>query len=206
MRFESLLARALYIVERELRHSFPDDYDARCMYAAFGLRGLFHNSGVAATLVGGDFMAFVASKSLPYGSHQGFAGSENGYSHFWIEVEGSLVDLGPHFLPRKSRFSAAKMPLLAWRLEEEFPAYLRYRPQARFASEVQLDDAAIMERIEKFSARCSAAFRVQKGQPRLPSWILTGPASLAIANKQGDQWARCVLHVLPEMSFDKLPF
>ena len=54
--------RILGVVDAALRVTFPDDYDARCMYAAFGVRDLVRAAGQPAEILSGDFLCFSVSK------------------------------------------------------------------------------------------------------------------------------------------------
>jgi hypothetical protein len=139
------LERILTVVERTLRKTFPDDCQKRCAYSAFGIRSLLQDGGVEATLIGGDFAAFVMSLKGEKAGVQGFGFGEDQCSHFWVEADGRLIDIAPHFLPRESSYPIVPMPAIAWDLREHLPAYLRYRVIERFpASAMMSSDATII--------------------------------------------------------------
>jgi hypothetical protein len=65
---------------------------------------------------------------------QGY-GSESGeHSHYWVELDGLILDLGTHYLPVGSRFSASEMPAMVWDKGYRMPKGLRYAPQAMYDS------------------------------------------------------------------------
>jgi hypothetical protein len=187
MRIESVIARSLGIVDKALRKEFPEDFDKRCLYAAFATSALLQDAGVQANLVGGDFLAFVVSRVGKRAGLQGFGGATGGQpSHFWVEVEDTIVDPGPHYLPKGSSFAAASMPLVSWKRTGALPPYLRYRAHISYDPAVQLhSEPSIMRRKDVFVAHCREKFRAQLGQPKLPAWVLSGPEALARAAQAG---------------------
>lgn len=207
MRIESLIPRCISIVDRALRATFPDDYDKRCMYAAFGLRDLLKTTGHAATIVGGEFLAFTVSQSESEASLQGFGLGAGEPSHYWVEVAGSLLDLGPHYLPRSSSYPAAKMPIVAWLMATPLPPYLRYRAAVRYDPDVELQsNPATTKRMQDFLGECLRRHKAQIGQSKLASWLLTDASSLSAAAKAGDVWARHALRFERQTKVEQLPF
>jgi hypothetical protein len=109
MNLISTITRTLYVVDCSLRKEFPEDFYKRCMYAAFGSTALLQDAGYEANIVGGDFLAFVVAKSEQRAGLQGFGLGTDQPSHFWVEVDNTIVDVGPHYLPEDSRFPAASL-------------------------------------------------------------------------------------------------
>lgn len=201
------MARQVSVVDSALRAMFPQDYDKRCMYAAFGLRVLLREAGVNAKIIGGDFVAFVVARTEKRAGMEGFGFGEEYPSHYWVETEDTLVDLGPHYLPRASSYPAAKMPIVTWRTDEPLPLYLRYRTRIRYGPDVELaSDAAITARMCDFLEQCANCKNARLGQPKLPSWVLTGTSSLVSAAERGDVWARNAMRFSRVARAEELPF
>ena len=207
MRIESTIRRVLFVVDRCLRKEFPDDYDKRCMYGAFATSVLLQDAGLEANIAGGDFLAFVVSRRGDEAGLQGFGLGEDQPSHFWVEVQDTIIDLGPHYLPKRSRYPAFDLPLVAWTLATGLPKYLRYRPLIRYASEAQLQATPdILARKEQFIAQCRERYKTQVGQPKLPGWVLSDQASLLTAARQGDLWALNAIRFSDGVRETDLPF
>jgi hypothetical protein len=207
MRIESAIVRILAIVDKALRNEFADDFDKRCLYAAFAVFALLQDEGFDTHLAGGDFVAFVVARSGERVGLQGFGYGRDQPSHFWVEVQDTIVDLGPHYLPQGSSFAAAAMPLVAWQLSDGLPVYLRYRAHMRYDPAVQLQSFPdVMARKDRFVAGCRAKYAAQRGQPRLPSWLLTSPMALELAAREGDVWAKNALRFAAGIDKSQLPF
>ncbi len=207
MRIDTAISRALSVVDRTLRKEFPRDYDKRCIYAAFAICALLHDLDIEANIVGGDFVAFVVSQSGDRAGLQGFGNAGEELSHYWVAAADTIIDVGPHYLPKGSSFQAANMPLVAWSPMNELPLVLRYRPKMRFASQVELRSSTeIQVRKELFVSQCTRRYNAQLGQPKLPTWLLTGLASLELAARSGDFWARNALLFADRMDEAQLPF
>jgi hypothetical protein len=190
MKVENQIARAMVVVDRSLRAMFPEDYDQRCMYAAFGIQTLLRRAEMQANIVGGDFMTFVVAQDGRKAAMQGFGSSDTGTSHFWVETPDFLIDLGPHYLSRRSSFPAARLPFVRWRKADPLPAYLHYNAKIRYAPDAALvSDEVISARMEEFVGRCLLRAKAILGQPTLPIWLLTGAASLDLFAQAGDSWA-----------------
>jgi len=184
------LERILAIVERTLRKTFPDDCQKRCAYSAFGIHTLLKDAGVEATLIGGDFAAFVMSLNGGQAGVQGFGFGEDQCSHFWVEADGRLIDIAPHFLPRESSYPVVPMPAIAWDLNEPLPAYLRYRAIERFPESAMMSsDATVNARCEGFVTACQQRLQAQVGPLDFPTWVVTGSASVAKMINRKDRWA-----------------
>lgn len=201
------IASCMGFIDRVLRALFPDDYDARCMYAAFGLSSLLRQSGLDARIVGGDFFAFVVSKDGRQANLQGFGqGSDSALpSHFWVESSGRLLDLGPHYLPRKSSFPAAAIPVIALPLAQS-PLFLRYRPKIRYEPDVKLaSDDTITGRMQAFLKECNSQW--ENGiRPTLPTWIFSGKEALHRAITRRDPWAHGAIQFASRVRIEELPF
>ena len=207
MDFLKLISRTLSVVDRSLRKDFPDDYDKRCMYAAFGISTLLQDAGVTANIVGGDFLAMVVSTSGERVALQGFGYGADQPSHYWVEAENTIVDVGPHYLPRGARFAAAAIPLVAWAPAKVLPTFLRYRPHINFDYRAQLQSTPeIVQRMETFIGHCRMRFAAQTGQPKLSTWLLADMKSLEAAAQNGNVWARNAIRFTDGMEAAKLPF
>lgn len=191
MRLDRSISRIAIVVEKSLRKCFPDDYDNRCMYAAFGMHTLAKKQNHTSIIVAGGFAALTVSRDNSHAVYQGYNDGDGEFGHYWCEIDGHTVDLGPSFLPVSSKFSAANAPLIMWPLTKEFPASLRYAPKMRYHTDVQpqmADD--IMQKLEGFLAVCDQKFAALHGQPKLKTWVLSGPGALTTAAAKGDLWAK----------------
>lgn len=207
MNFSSLVARTLYVVDRSLRKEFPADYYKRCMYAAFGTQALLADAGTDAAIVGGEFLAFVVAASGERAGLQGFGYGEGESSHYWVQAEGTIVDLGPHYLPDDARYAAAPLPFVAWSPASALPKFLRYRAQIHYSSAVTLQSTPeIVARVDAFVRQCRARFAAQRGQPKLPGWVLADTRSLQAAARGGDFWAQNALRFEGGIEEADLPF
>ncbi|MCK1582428.1 MULTISPECIES: hypothetical protein [unclassified Bradyrhizobium] len=138
---------------------------------------------------------------------QGFGSGKNEPSHYWVSLPETLVDLGPHYLPRGSSFEAQEIPFVAWSPAQALPKFLRYRPEIEYhPSGVLQSTPEIVARMEAFLAKCRARFAEQRGQPKLPTWVLTGEASLRDAASRGSGWARNAIRFSTGIQDDQLPF
>lgn len=182
------LEHILATVAQALRAEFPEDFYKRCAYAAFGVAALLREDGIEAHAAGGDFMAFVMSHDGQQAVLQGFGFGEDQCSHFWVETDQRLIDLGPYFLPDDARFSAVPMPAVAWDIAEPLPRSIRYRAITRFFADAKMSsDPTISARCDAFVARC---FReVRADTKRFPTWLVTGKASMRIAASRRNLWA-----------------
>lgn len=207
MNLISTITRTLYVVDRSLRKEFPEDYYKRCMYAAFGTTALLQDAGFKANIVGGDFLAFVVARFEQRAGLQGFGLGTDQPSHFWVEVDDTIVDVGPYYLPDDSRFPAASMPFIAWSPASELPLYLRYCSNVQYDPCVRLDSTPeIAKRLDAFVAACRARYAAQSGQPKLRSWLLTGGTALETAARTGDAWAQNAIRFANGIKEERLPF
>lgn len=160
------------------------------MYAAFGMHILAKQQKHDSIIVAGGFAALTVARDNSNATYQGYNDGDGEFGHYWCEIDGHTVDLGPSFLPVSSRFPAAPAPLIMWPLSKELPASLRYAPKIRYHTDVQpqmADD--IMQRLEWFLKICDQKYATLHGQPKVKSWVLSGPSAIATAAAKGDIWA-----------------
>ena len=191
MKFDKAIARCAYVVDRSLRKSFPDDFDARCMYAALGMHRLATKLGYTSNMVGGDFSALMVAADNSQASFQGYNRTINDgeYAHYWCEIEGHIVDLGPTYLSENSRFVAVTAPIVMWPIKISLPESLKYEPKIRYAPNAEhMMAPEIMDRIDNFFQTCDKKFTGLSGQPKMKNWLVTGPKSIALASNKGDLW------------------
>lgn len=191
-----ILERVLCVIDRTLRNQFSEDFHKRCMYAAFGMRELIRDLGYSPILVGGNFAALVVSRDQRQASMQGYSsqGCSSGHSHYWVEVEGSIIDLGTTYLPIDSSYPALAMPVTNWDLAHPFARALQYQPEARYDVQVELDSTVeVSARMDKFLKACRKRMAGQLVNPRLGTWLLRDPTSMSEAVKRKDPWATAAL-------------
>ncbi|WP_150636667.1 hypothetical protein [Pseudomonas fluorescens] len=187
----AVVERILCVVDRCLRSQFPDDYHKRCMYASFGIHRLLQAMGHNPVVVGGKFLAFVVSRHERKGSMQGYASDTGEHSHYWVELNGVIIDLGTYYLPVESSFPACEVPAVFWDTSYALPRGLRYDPQARYEStEVTHLAPHIIEKMEPFLAACHARMAKPLVKPKIGKWLITTPSSIDRAASKGDLWAR----------------
>lgn len=200
-------ARLLSVVVRSLRKEFPDDFYKRCSYAAFATRALLLDAGVESEIIGGDMVAFIISRDGRRAGMQGFGFGKEQCSHFWVEAEGALIDVGPFLLPQDASYPVAEIPLVAWNLAQPFPAYLRYRCIVRFPAEaVMSSEAEHNARCDRFIAACRDRVASQVTGTKPLSWLLTDPDATANATRARDPWATGALRFAGLMDVAQLPF
>lgn len=191
--------RALRVVDKALRDFFPNDYFKRCMYAAFGIRDVLRARGIAAEIVGGDFKCFMLSRDRQGHAMDGFGGSKQGGlpSHFWLECEGFLLDLGPHYLPKKSKHPFVAAPAVRWRLRASLPNFIQYQPTQRYGRKTVLASTnEVNARMAVFVELCCKLDRSTKPLPSRWDWELTDMASVESAASRGDRWAQGAIRYL----------
>lgn len=202
----AVVERVLCVVDRCLRSQFPDDYYKRCLYASFGVHSLLRAMGHSPAVVGGNFLAFVISRDQRQASMQGYASESGEHSHYWVEVDGSIIDVGTYYLPVGSSFAASEMPALFWDTGYRMPKGLRYAPEAHYASaEVAYLEPHIIEKMVPFLAACHARMGQPLVKPKIGTWLVTNPSSVQKAASKGDQWARAVIRY-ESMQAERLPF
>lgn len=199
--------RFLAIVERCLRKTFPEDYHKRCAYAAFGVRALLRKAGAGPVIVGGDFAAFIVARDNRRAGLAGFAFGQDQCSHFWVECQDRLIDVGPSFLPCEASYPVARMPAFMWPLTEPLPVYARYRPQVRFSDADQLSaDPVVADRAERFVRLCLETAAAHRGHLAFPGGVVTGEESVRAVARRGDLWASAALRFARMVDRSTLPF
>lgn len=202
----AVVERALCVVDRCLKAQFPDDYYKRCLYASFGMHSLLQAMGHRPVVVAGNFLAFVVSRDLRQGTMQGYGSDAGRHSHFWIELDGAIIDPGTYYLPIGSSFPASEMPALFWHMGYRMPKGLRYVPETRYASpEVAELEPHISAKMMPFLAACHARIAQPLVKPKIGKWLATSPSSIKKAAIKGDLWARAVMRY-ESMPADPLPF
>ncbi|MCE6959646.1 hypothetical protein LAZ40_11515 [Cereibacter sphaeroides] len=190
MRLDKAVARCAHVVDRSLRKCFPEDFDARCMYAAFGMHRLAQTIGLRSIVVAGDFVALSVAMDNSRASFQGYQRSEGDFAHYWGEIEDHIVDLGPSYLSIRSRYPAVRAPIVMWPMEVSLPPSLRYSPKIRYAPDVQFAlEPEMMRRMDRFLVTCEAKFAQISGQPRESNWLVSSQRSIDVAAARGDLWA-----------------
>lgn len=175
-----------------LRNSFPDDYDARCLYSACAIHTILKSKSVKAIIVGGNVGAFTLSADGREALLEGFGGGDIAQpSHYWVEANGVILDPGVSYLPKRSRMSAVSMPMIAWIKNNALPNYLQYIEKIRYAEEAEYifpDDIA--NRVAEFIRRCEKRYTSRTAKKKLPTWLLSNQKDLDKAARSGDRWAR----------------
>lgn len=190
----AVVERVLCVVDRCLRSQFPDDYYKRCMYASFGMHRLFRANGYSPVIVGGNFGALVVSRDQRLASIQGYASCTGEHSHYWIELDGSVIDLGSYYLPVESSFQASAVPAVFWNTSCPLPRALIYEAAERYpSSDCSRLAPHIIEKMEPFLAACSARMAKPLAKPRIGKWIATSPSSIQKTARRGDPWALAVI-------------
>ncbi|OLU00931.1 hypothetical protein SAMN04490202_0880 [Pseudomonas reinekei] len=201
----AVVERVLCVVDRCLKGQFPDDYYKRCLYASFGVHSLLRALGHSPAVVGGNFLAFVVSRDQRQASMQGYASESGEHSHYWVELDGSIIDLGTYYLPVGSSFLSSEMPVLFWDTGYRMPKGLKYVPEARYASpEVAHLEPHIIEKMVPFLAACHARMGQPPVKPKIGKWLVTTPSSIQRAASKGDLWARAVIRY-ETMPAERLP-
>jgi hypothetical protein len=199
--------KLLGVVVRSLRKEFPEDFYKRCYYAAFAMRALLLDGGVEAEIVGGDFVAFIVSRDGSRAGMQGFGFGAEQCSHFWVEAEGRLLDVGPYLLPEDASYPVSGMPLVAWDLTTPFPAFLRYRRVQRCPANALMSAVPGQNaRCDRFIAACRsrAANHIAGSKPL--AWLLTDPRATVSAARSRDSWATGAIRFARMSTISDLPF
>ena len=199
------VGRIRAVVDYALRESFPANYWKRCTYAAFGLNQLLTQRGIACEFVSGEVLCFTLSPDGNRAQLEGYGNAVGGTpSHYWIEADGALLDLGVHYLPKEARRPIVAMPVVRWAKREPLPRYLRYREMGR--APAMRPDSSIVGRVEDFLGRCEIVDRDLGDGLTAPAWALTGPDTLRAATQRSDTWARGAARFETWVDPRKLPF
>lgn len=200
------IRRSFHIVDKGLRAVFPDSYWKRCTYAAFGMRMLLQEVGITSHIVFGDMLCFTMThdgkKPLlgGYGNAPGDAPS-----HYWLEAAGSILDLGPHYLPCSASRPIVGVPLIRWPVNTPMPSYLRYREAGR-GDHTLRSSPSIADRVAQFLEHCQVLRQSSQFVTAVPTWQLKGEESLRLAARKGDPWARGALIFASRINPLELPF
>jgi hypothetical protein len=187
---DAQVERLIAVVEYCLCEMFPADFFRRCAFTAFVLRALLQDRGIEATMIGGQFAAFVMTPDGARMAVQGFDRGPEPYPHLWVEANGCLIDLGPYLLPFGSEYPVAPMPALIWDMGAPLPAALRYKTHDRLPGDARISaNPGVRAQCDAFLDRCRMLAADESRAPVLPNWIATGPASLAAAIGRSDPWA-----------------
>lgn len=190
-----------------IKNSFPDDYDARCLYNACAIHSILMSEGVKAIIVGGNVGVFTLSTDGREALLDGFGGGDiTQPSHYWVEADGIILDPGTSYLPKRSRMHAVPMPMVAWSRNNALPNYLQYKETIRYAEEVEYifpDDIA--NRVSDFIERCQKRYASKAAKKKLSNWILSSPNGLNNTAKSGDRWAKGALRFLSMASAPTIP-
>lgn len=190
----AVVERVLCVVDRCLKSQFPDDYYKRCMYASFGVHRLLQTQGYSPVIVGGNFGAFVVSRDQRTASIQGYASGSGEHSHYWVQLDGSIIDLATYYLPIESSFQACEVPAVFWNASYPLPKGLIYNPAVRYpSSDISHLAPHIIEKMEPFLAACHARMAKPLAKPKIGKWLVTTPSSIQKAASKGDPWARAVI-------------
>lgn len=190
----AVVERVLCVVDRCLRGQFPDDYYKRCLYASFGVHDLLQALGHRPAVVGGNFLAFAVSRDQRQATMQGYASDSGEHSHYWVELDGAIIDLGTYYLPIGSSFPASEMQAMFWDTGYRMPKGLKYAPEAHYTSpEVAHLEPHIIEKMMLFLAACHARMAQPLVKPKIGKWLVTSPSSIKKAAIKGDLWAHAVM-------------
>ncbi|MFB1118469.1 hypothetical protein RF240_19390 [Dickeya dadantii] len=175
-----------------IKNSFPEDYDARCLYSACAIHSILASKGIKAIIVGGDVGALTLSSDGRDALLEGFGGGDTIQpSHYWVEANGVILDPCVSYLPRRSRIRAVSMPMIAWSKNAPLPNCLQYVEKNRYAEEVKLifpDDIA--NRVKQFIDCCQKRYSSNVAKKKLDTWLLSNPNKLNDAARSGDLWAK----------------
>ncbi|WP_060477712.1 hypothetical protein [Pseudomonas monteilii] len=190
----AVVERVLCVVDRCLKNQFPNDYYKRCLYASFGVHRLLEEMGYSPVIVGGNFGAFVVSRDERLAGIQGYASNSGEHSHYWVELNGSLIDLGTIYLPVESSYAAHEMQAMFWNLNQLLPKGLKYDAKARYStSDASHLAAEIIEKMDIFIRACQERMAKPLVKPKIGKWLVTNQASIQSAAKKGDLWARAMI-------------
>jgi len=130
-------------------------------------------------------------------SLQGFGTRSGGMpSHYWVEAQGMLLDLGPAYLPYESSFPASALPVLRWPSTSKLPDFVAYRERVRYAEGVEIDTPKFSQKNAEFVAHCREVARAETAPISLGTWELSDMQSLHKAAAKGDSWALAALEFI----------
>jgi len=190
-----------------IKNTFPEDYDARCLYSACAIHTILTNADIEAIIVGGNVGAFTLSTDGKEALLEGFGGGDTTKpSHYWVEVNGIILDPGISYLPKRSRMRAIQMPMIAWKKSNPLPNYIQYREVIRYAPEAEyIFPEDIANRISDFIELCKKRYASKAAKKKLSTWLLSSPTELDNAAKAGDKWAKEALRFQSTDSTPTIP-
>ncbi|AWH87997.1 hypothetical protein [Limnobaculum parvum] len=203
VKIENLFA----VIDWCIKNSFPEDYDARCLYSACAIHAILISKGVKAVIVGGNMGAFTLSADGRKALLEGFSGGDMVQpSHYWVEANGVILDPCVSYLPRRSRICAVSMPMVAWSKNVALPNYLQYVEKIRYAEEVGFifpDDIGI--RVQEFIEYCQKQYSSKTVKKKFATWLLSNPNELNNAARLGDRWAKGAIRFQSMNSVPTIP-
>lgn len=190
-----------------LKNTFPENYDARCLYNACAIHTLLKREGIKSVIVGGSAGAFTLSVDGREALLEGFGGGDaTRPSHYWVEANGIILDPGTSYLPRRSRMHALQMPMVAWKKRGALPKYIQYVEKIRYAEGAEyIFPDEIAERVAVFIDCCEKRYASKVVNKKLSTWILSSSEKLNNAAKSGDRWAIGALRFQAMESAPKIP-
>lgn len=200
VKVEDLFAAADWCI----KSSFPEDYDARCIYSACAIHTILVSRGIEAVIVGGNIGVFTLSTDGRKALLEGFGGGDSAQpSHYWVEANEIILDPGVSYLPKRSKIKAVSMPMVAWSKSSELPKFLQYVEKVRYTKDAQyVFPEVIANRVSEFIDRCSKRYSSKVARKKLSTWLLSDPTELIAAAKSGDIWARGAIRF---QSMDSVP-
>lgn len=190
MKLDACAKRAAYIVNKALQSYFPEDYQARCMYAAYGTQSVLQTMGYQSRIVAGSFGIFSLARDGSRVTFDIWGGNDTGVSHFWCVVNGRILDPTSPFMSHKGAFPKYPAPIVYWDATKPMPRCFRYTYACDLdPRSIEKHDAGMKKRRAEFVALCDEKLQRTKGQPRMKSWLLKDMSSLRIAARSGDGWA-----------------
>lgn len=205
LKLESSVVRAAYVVDRSLRSYFPHDFQARCMYAAYGTQAVLRQFGYSSRINVGTFGMFSVSRDGRRSAMDAWGGRGNTLSHFWCVVENRIIDPTSPYMAMKGSFEKADAPIVYWNILKEMPKSFRYYYAADLSprSPDTYDDD-MKKRLREFVQTCESKAREIKGQPRMKYWLLKDMHSIKAAADRGDTWAKAALRLQKMPGDDQL--
>ncbi|WP_150141402.1 hypothetical protein [Candidatus Enterovibrio escicola] len=174
-----------------LKKTFPSDYDERCLYTACAIYTILKEEGIRSTIIGGNVGAFTMSTDGCQASVEGFAGSSNDQpSHYWVEVNDTLLDPNISYLPKSSKIPRVPMPMVAWKNKSTLPISLQYSAHIRYDEDAIFSfPNEISLRINSFIALCHKRYLSKAAKKKLQSVVIESQSDLENLAKAGNKWA-----------------
>ncbi|MDC5855958.1 hypothetical protein [Vibrio europaeus] len=124
-------------------------------------------------------------------SVEGFASSNDGQpSHYWVEVNNTLLDPNVSYLTKSSRIPRVPIPMIAWKNKSLLPISLQYKAQIRYDEEaVFVFPDEISSRIDSFVTLCHKRYVSKATKKKLLSGIVSSQSDLETLARAGNHWA-----------------